>query len=137
MKASDAYLLMPVDHRMIHFWLNNASLLRDNNPKFESLYIAALKALEQVGDASAVPVVEKLTQMKPRTPGQEKIKQAAIECLPMLRTKSKEVETARTLLRASHGQDARPYTLLRPANGEGQVDSTGLLRGSEAPETRE
>ena len=137
MKASDAYLLAPAFRRIIHTWLNNAILLRGSNPKFEALYIAALKALEQVGDSSDIPYVVRVAKMKARTPEQEKIKQAAIECLPMLRANCGEVEAARTLLRASQSEDARPDTLLRPASGSGQTGSAELLRGSDSPDAAE
>lgn len=134
MKATDAHLLTPVDRRMIHLWLNNAVLIGGSNPKFEDLYVASLKALEQVGDADAIPVVERLTKMKGRTPAQKKIKQAAIECLPMLLANCGEVETARTLLRASHSEAARPDTLLRAASGSAQSNPAELLRGAETPD---
>ena len=137
MKANDAYLLAPAARRTMNVWLNDASSSSVSNSSFQALHIAALKALEQVGDASAIPYVEKLTQMKPRTPGQTKIKQAAIECLPMLLAHCGEVEAARTLLRASHSEDARPDTLLRPASQSAQTNPAELLRGSDLPETQE
>ena len=66
-------------------------------------------------------------------PEQAKIKQAAIECLPMLLANCGDVEAARTLLRASQAEDARPDTLLRPASQSAQTNPAELLRGSEPP----
>ena len=133
MKVSDAHLLTPVGRRLVHSWLNSPS---GNQPVIQgadALRIAALKALEQVGDSTAIPIVERLAQIKPLTPGQAKVQQAAIECLPMLRANCGEVEAARTLLRASQADTARPDTLLRPATGAGQTDRNELLRADLTP----
>ena len=137
MKASDAPLLTPAARYSINTWLWNTCEIGGKFLCSDALRLASLKALEQVGDSSSISTVEKLTRMKPRTPSQEKIKQAAIECLPMLRAHCGDVETARTLLRASQSEAARPGTLLRPASGAGQTDSAELLRGTDAPKTQE
>ena len=134
MMASDTALLPPDARGMIHQSLNAANDSRLVKLPVDDVRIAMLKALEQVGAASAIPVVEKLTQMKPRTPGQKRVKQAAIECLPMLRANCGDVEAARTLLRASHAEAARPDTLLRPASGAGQTAAQELLRPSDENE---
>ena len=134
MKAGDAKIITPIARQTIHKWLNSAN---DRNPTYfypAPLRLAALKALEQVGDARDIQVVKRLAKMKPRTPEQEELKQAAIECLPMLRANCGEVEAARTLLRASHAEDARPDTLLRPASGAGQTAAQELLRPPDANE---
>ena len=133
MKVNDAPLLTPAGRRLIHSWLNSPS---GNQPVMrgtDALRVAALKALEEAGDSTAIPIVERLAQIEPLTPGQEKVKRAATECLPMLRANCGEVETARTLLRASQAGEARPDTLLRPASGAGQTDSAELLRADLTP----
>ena len=134
MKASDAGLLTPFAQWRINSWLNSANRFGDGNPPPCSLRIAALKALEQVGNSTAIAVVERLANSEPQTPEQEKIKQAAIECLPMLRANCGEVEAAQTLLRASHADKTDPKTLLRPASGAGQMDKAELLRGTDSPD---
>lgn len=134
LKASDAHLITPAFRRDIHTTLQHGSFGYATHDHYIARCIASLKALEQVGDSRDIPVVKKLTNMKPQTPEQEKIKQAAIECLPMLLANCGDVKAARTLLRASQSEDCRPDTLLRPANGATQTSSAELLRGSDAPD---
>ena len=131
LKASDAYLLTPTIHRIIATWLNNTADDRLLHRCPADLCIAALKALEQVGDSRDIPAVKRWRKIKPQTPGQAKIKQAAIECLPLLMANCSGVEANWTLLRASHAEDARPDTLLRPASGAGNTDAAELLRGTD------
>lgn len=137
LKSSDAYLLTPDSRQMIRWWLDGVPLDRQPLQCEDALRIAALKALEKVGDAKDVPVVERLAQRQPRAQREEKIKQAAMECLPKLLMNCGEMEAARTLLRASQAEDAHSATLLRPASGAGQTDSAELLRGAEPPNTKE
>ncbi len=131
LKVSEANLLPPITYRYIYscLRLNGDGTFVKRCPT--DLRIAALKALEQVGDARAVPLVERLTKMRLRTQARLRVKQAAIECLPMLKANCGEVEAARTLLRASHAEAARPDTLLRPASGAGQTATQELLRPSD------
>ena len=135
MKASDAHLLTPVAHTLIRSWLytvyNPALSLGYSLPA--NACIAALKALEQVGDSNYISIVARLANMKTRTPAKARVKQAAIECLPMLREHCGEVETARTLLRAANAEDARPDTLLRAASSTTKASAAELLRGTNKP----
>ena len=133
LKASDANLTTPTALGYIYscLRLNGDGTFGKKCPT--DLRIAALKALEQVGDARAIPLVERLTKMRFGTQNRLRVKQAAIECLPMLRANCGEVEAARTLLRASHAEDARPETLLRPASGAEPTALQELLRGAEPP----
>ena len=134
MKASDARLLTPALRRTLNLWLTNAPVSSLLQRRYDPLFLAVLKALEQVGDSSAIPVVTRLAKMKGWTRRQKALKQAAIECLPMLQAHCGDVETARTLLRASQSENAGANTLLRPASGSGTTDSAELLRGSDSPE---
>ena len=68
---------------------------------------------------------------------EEAIKQAAIDCLPMLLMNCSEVEAARMLLRASQPEKTDTATLLGPASGANPVGANELLRGADAPETQE
>ena len=136
MKASDTHFLTPAHRQTIHAWLNIGDVEFCVIRRLNGLRIAALKALEQVGDSGAIPIVERLANMRPRTTEKAKIKQAAIDCLPMLRANCGDVEAARTLLRASQAETTDPKTLLRPASGAGQTDGAELLRGTETPGTR-
>lgn len=133
MKASDARLVTPAMRQTLHIWLGSWENLVGRTAFPDDLRIAALKALEQVGDAKSIPIVERLAQRLPRTDSETAVRKAALECLPMLRANCGEVDAARTLLRAAHAEDARPDTLLRPANGAAQTASRDLLRGAEPP----
>ena len=134
MRASDAKLLTPFALRTIYMWLAVPADYSTIDAYPDALRIASLKALEQVGDSSAIPYVERLATLQMITPVKAQLKQAAIECLPLLRANCGEVKAARTLLRASHAEDARPDTLLRPASGAGGAKPQELLRPSDANE---
>ena len=114
MKASDARLMTPACRRVIHGWLTIRPVEIGVKSHHNDLRVAALKALEQVGDSQDIPVVEQVAITKHRAPDFERVRRAALDCLPMLRANCGGVETARTLLRASQSEDVRPDTLLRP-----------------------
>ena len=135
LKASDAVLLTPAARDAIYWHLEAVANETGAFKCPANLCIVALKALEQVGDSSAIPVVKRVAGMSARSAARVKIKQAAIDCLPMLRANCRDVEAARTLLRASQPGEARPDTLLRPATGAGQTDKNELLRGAGEPST--
>ena len=137
MKASDANLLTPFARLTINSWLRDINEWNPERSRFDDLCIATLKALEQVGDASAIPSVERLATKRMYTQAGREVQQAALECLPMLRANCGEVEIARTLLRASQSEDVRPDTLLRPASNSGQTGSAELLRGADSPDAAE
>ena len=127
-------MITPKARQIIYSWLGDARADVGLDAHYDALYIAALKALEQVGDAKAIPPVKRLSKITAQTPGALRVRQAAIDCLPTLRAHCGEVETARVLLRASQAGEARPDTLLRPATGAEETNSAGLLRGAEKPD---
>jgi hypothetical protein len=92
---------------------------------FNNLKIAILKALEQVGDENAIPVVQHLAANSKNV----KVRNAAIECLPFLQQKSLQVTPGRTLLRAA-AQSEVEATLLRAANENQDQPSIELLRAA-------
>ena len=92
-----------------------ALLLPLKNPDNDKeLTIACLKALEQVGDASAIPAVKKLLPKMYPAQWKEGIALAAQECLFYLESNTGRFQQAETLLRASETA-TRPDILLRPA----------------------
>ena len=95
-----------------------------------ALCVSILKALEQVGDAGAIPTVQWVASTRTRRIALLQVQQAAIECLPMLQANCGNVEATKTLLRASQAETAAPNTLLRPASGTGTTDSQQLLRAA-------
>lgn len=137
MQSSDSYLLTPTLRRMMSGWLDDVGKGFVTDGGRDASRVALLKALEQVGDASAIPAVTRLTKMEPRTPGETKIQHAALECLPKLLMNCGEVEAARVLLRASQAEAAHSASLLRPASGAGQTDPAELLREADPPHTVE
>lgn len=79
------------------------------------LTLSVLKALEQIGDESAIPAVTELAETSAATPGMKRIQQAARECLPYLHIHADEMRQARTLLRASNPAFGGTDDLLRPS----------------------
>jgi hypothetical protein len=79
------------------------------------LTLCVLRALEQVGDESAVPTVEKLAAMRLYDP---RIAPAARECLPFLYAHVEQLHLAQTLLRPTDSITDSPDNLLRPATGD-------------------
>jgi len=88
--------------------------------------IAILNALEQIGDTSAVPFVERLAQMKPQNEDRRLLQAAADACLARLRDRAREVELQSSLLRASDASVSD--TLLRATVESSTTDPTELLR---------
>lgn len=106
---------------------------RRNRP----LALATLNALEQVGDAEAIPAVEKLTQEKVRvglfifTNIDEQVRAAAQECLPYLYINADQARQTQTLLRPAMNTAETSESLLRPAMENPQpTDPEQLLRPS-------
>ncbi len=117
------------------------------------LALAALKALEQVGDESALPVAQKLADMQRELPLLREdvlklfrpnlnmlameVKQEAKQCLPYLTGRANEQRLARTLLRGSTATIIPSADiLLRPATGEADtLPSEQLLRPVEEEES--
>ena len=92
-----------------------ALLLPLKRPKYDrELALGCLKALEQVGDASAIPAVKKLLPKMYPAQWKEGIALAAQECLFYLESNTGRFQQAETLLRASETA-TRPDILLRPA----------------------
>ncbi len=95
--------------------------------------LAVLKALEQIGDTDAIPLVEHLANAKARTADQKALKAAAIKCLPLLLVNSTDVEATQTLLRASSPENAAPETLLHPVDFTPDPTPQQLLHAAETP----
>ncbi len=101
------------------------ALLADRKQEPE-LRLSILKALEQIGDARAIPVVEALTAFDRDTP--ILVRRAAADCLPFLQERAVEQRQAQTLLRAAAG-NTQGTDLLRGASGANtQTPEEQLLR---------
>ena len=86
--------------------------LLPTRPKDIDLVLCVLKALEQIGDARAIPAVTALTKA-PLEVGTILIRTAAQECLPYLQQRAGEQKQAQMLLRPAHSHTSGE-TLLRP-----------------------
>lgn len=101
----------------------NRALKSDNS----ELVVAALKALEEIGDETHVEQVKRLAYQKAKNPFQETVRDKALACLPYLEKRAENAKMAKTLLRASapHNTD---NTLLRPASHTPESRPEELLR---------
>lgn len=130
LQASDAALL--TDRQRVA--LGRALIRNVGNVEF---LLAALKALEQVGDGRALSVVESLAAGKIGTADPKRVQAAAQECLPFLQTRNDQQRASQTLLRASCISETPPATLLRPAQGAAPMEDAELLRpGISQPESK-
>jgi hypothetical protein len=123
-KASDNVLHTPGQRANLHrmLALTNA---RNHAEFMESI----LKALQQIGDASAVPYVEQLAKAQPTSARQRRVCDAARDCLEYVKLRSELTRSSQTLLRASAVSTAGGADLLvRPSNAAGLTDQEQLLR---------
>ncbi len=114
LQASDAALL-----KLEHYALLNRALRNDLELKRHGaarLRIAILQALQQVGDASSLALVEEMAEGKGKAAGQPEVRQAAETCLSYLRLRAENQRQTQTLLRASDSSMTPVEMLLRPAS---------------------
>jgi len=101
----------------------------------DSLRIALLQALEQIGDERAIPYVNYLIVFGPSS-----VRRRAQECLPYLEERARLARESATLLRASSATAVAtaPHHLLRPAYASPapQIPAEHLLRTVQ-PQSRE
>lgn len=121
LKATDASLLNAKQRARLYLELK-WSREYEWNPFVDTEFIATiLKALEQIGDETALPYVKRLARSSHRQP----IRQAAQECLPFLQQR---LENIGTLLRAADVPDTHIDTLLHPVQNTSEADPQTLLR---------
>lgn len=126
LKASDADLLYPKQYQ----FLVNTLKLNNLRPVSVEFKVAVIQALEQIGDEKALPVVEKLANMRPKNAEQERLRDAARECLPALLQRVDSAKPGHNLLRAAGLNDAVGEVLLRPATDTLEVAPQQLLRAT-------
>ena len=131
MKASDAGLLNTAQRVQLYRLLHGAIFPGLSSQAPFDFRLATLKSLEQIGDASAIPIVMSLTVGKARTENEKTLKAAAEACLPLLRQNSGGVEATKMLLRASSLESAAPETLLRASEPAPDMNPKELLRAAE------
>lgn len=133
MKASDARLLTAGQRKLLYALLKNGLNIYAKPELLLTYRLAILKALEQIGDADALPIVEHLANGKANTAPQKVLKAAAVECLPLLRANYSDVEATKTLLRASSPENAAPETLLRSVEFTLDANPQQLLHAADTP----
>ena len=90
--------------------------------------LAVLKAYEKIGTEDELATVTEIARSKRSY--SEKVKTAALECLPYLQQKSVYRKEREELLRPSSGMEFPQKDLLRPASGVGSEPEDELLRPS-------
>jgi hypothetical protein len=94
------------------------------------LILAVLSALEQVGDASAIPNVRKLANKGGIAAKELRVQEAARACLPLLLARAEQQQSPQTLLRAASAESINSDTLLQPASGNVNAAPEQLLRAA-------
>lgn len=126
MKASDAALLNDEQRAQLY------AILRDTSRRRVPLQLAILEALGRIGDAHAVPVVERLSETPLRR--QRALREAAQRCLPQLRERVLQLQQSSTLLRLSANRAKEKEVLLRTSDSTLQTPAEQLVRPVDAKE---
>ena len=112
LKASDSHILAESQRKAIY-----EKMTMRNAARHDRFLISVLRALEQIGDETAIPHVARLANTTSRGPAEQRVAAAAKECL----------DTLSDLLGRGH----IPHRLLRPV----EISEEGLLRPARNDET--
>ncbi|MCX6360559.1 MAG: hypothetical protein NT029_12155 [Armatimonadetes bacterium] len=129
-KASDAGCLSDAQRACLHRTLKAPKRRREAD-----LIVAVIGALTEIGDARALPHVERLAEETARTEAQRLVQRAAMEALPALHERIEVARAARTLVRPAQGGPGAD-TLVRPAAPSADTPVELLVRASAAPPER-
>ena len=113
----DCNVLTERTRHVLHRWLRRPDSV---------LHIPILQALGRVGDERAIPPVESLTRMRPRTSREAELRDAAISCL--LALQSRHPHSKALLLRPSEQPEGNG--LLRAVGGAADPPQDDLLRAT-------
>lgn len=108
--------------------LGPISLQHPANLRAINMRVAIIKAFGQVGTEAEVATVERWASIEAKSEAQTILKNAAMECLPLLKARVATLSDQKTLLRASHPTEENSL-LLRPSQ-ESIEPSEQLLRPS-------
>ncbi len=101
----------------------NALITLTSRPHLET-QLAILRAFEQIGDARAIPTVERLC-----THPDTRLREQAEQCMPFLYERARRANESATLLRGAQAPTlTAPDQLLRPAMSSSQTPVEQLLR---------
>jgi hypothetical protein len=121
LRASDAALLSASHREQLN------KLLRSRDVEYVH---AALKALEQVGDESAIPYLERLIKSRSRTATQKQVQEAVKQCMAAVMQRTESGAPGSTLLRPTEGNPTE--TLLRPISNQTGAEEQNLLRPADS-----
>lgn len=130
LKAGDGGLLSTSARTVLNGYLN-----RDAARSHPDFVIALLAALEQVGDTTALPLVQALAEMEARSARERHVVEAAGRCLPYLRLCADANQQSQTLLRAAHAPGPDADILVRPAQPGVTGDTALLVRPATGTDT--
>src|SRR5579862_1188528 len=99
-------------------------ILKDEAHYRDELLVAILEALEQIGDARALPAVTRLAENAEK----EYVRAAAQRCRSFLVQRDEQERLSATLLRSATSPEMPAGRLLRPAQGDGETAPERLLR---------
>ena len=116
--------LLSMDQRQCIY---RSMLVRNVNTKSDFL-IAALGAVERLGDTPALPEVLALASCEVSTARGRDVKTAAENCLQVLQQTDAERDARRSLLRAANADSESCDELLRPAEHQRADNPDELLR---------
>ncbi len=105
-----------------------AAVFKPAEQRRVNLQLAILKAFSQVGDERALSHVKNLAISTAHTDGEQQVRSAAIECLPLLQARIVSLSATNSLLRPSSAMDLE--YLVRPAT-HAPVATEDLLRPAE------
>ena len=118
--SADARLLNQQQRTLLYSQLHTA-----HTKSTAPFQIAILKALEQIGDESAIPTVQALALCSLTTPSARQVRDAALHCLEFLPQVAQKNSASQQLLRASFSET--PQQLLRASPGGGSEQTEHLL----------
>ena len=119
MKEGDYSLLSPQQRGILYRSLAGTDV---------ELIRAVLWALPTLGDEQALPYLQALALGQGMLEGNEEIRRAAQECLPLLQANLARKRSPQTLLRASSVSATKSEELLHPAQDVGESEAQQLLR---------
>jgi hypothetical protein len=124
-KASDTALL-DLDQRTLLYGILKMEQARTH----ADLQVAILRALEQIGDAGALPAVQALASAKAQTARQRRVQEEAQNCLSALMENAGQADQSWRLLRPSQAPSEAAEMLVRPAASTSTLPEL-LLRPTE------
>src|SRR5262249_22274138 len=92
LRASDSHLLRQSQRRILYEALSLGDFQQETD-----LLLAILKALEQIGDAQSLPIVERLASGGSGSRREQQVREAARACLPFLQAQIERQRLSETL----------------------------------------